>query len=577
MEEYLDEIVILLAFANDKQEQLAQLEGEMYDIYDALWPLRKSGTAQVEIGVNTSRDKLFQYFAHPDFREKIQIFHFAGHAGSLGVQMADGRVFAAGLAEQLEGMDLVVLNGCATKGQLSYFQRRQVRAVVATPENIQDGRARLFAAHFYRSLAEFAALPKAFRYAFSVLKSLYPHDYAGELVWSRDGQRLSLEAQYEEDAYLPTSEVESSWELHLFDPDMKDWDISQSHADREAYQRFIAGLRKKEAMEYRFLRLGDFGKVRSTLRPMLKNTQSQLRASACWVRGVDGFQHNWIAGNVLNDLLDFRKPTYLYPINIDLLPEQTLSRGGMDGEAPFPAYELMKYILRKINSWREMDEDLIADDYDPISELEVMLEDFGEVLTYQPLALRIYDKIGLNSFPGVLEDFYQRFWTYLCRRLQEKARASDYPYHPIVFMFIDLVQDVQAADLMQLHPEVLARDRAQAQAYHKMLWLDQLPEINETFIQHWIQAEAQDPTLDENLIGKKFQDRYELTCNYHYYLGQDGHTTPELFFKKICSDFQLKLEYGDPDSYRLMHIKARNSRLDHLRARRIGRRDIQTF
>lgn len=575
----MEPIVILLAFANDQQAYLAHLQQEMYDIYDALWPLRKSGTAKVEIGMHASRDKLFRYFANEEFRKQIQIFHYAGHAGSLGLKLEDGQVFAKGLADQLRGIDLVVLNGCATKGQLQYFKNQQVRALIATPEQISDGKARVFAAAFYRSLAEFNKLPEAFRFAFSVLKSLFPQSWSAtdELGWNDAGNVLSLqgEEEYEEDAYLPTSQAAAGWELHIFDAEMKQWDISQSQPEREAYKQQIELLRKKEKIAYRFLRIGDFGQVREKIRPIIQNPAAEVRAGAFWVQGVDEFQHYWVSGNVLNDLLEFRNINYLHPVNIDLLPEADLSAGSLQ-QKPHASREVIRYLLKKIWTWRELDEQLITPDYHLEAELDNLLTDLSPILAYQPLAMRIYDKLGLCHFPAIMQDVYEQFWKKLCAKLTAQVQARGEVLNPLVLFFIDLSQSISPDETLSRHRQILEKEEHHIAASGKMLLLDNFPEIDAAFIQRWQQAEASDPTLSENIIGRYFEQKYQQDCNYYYHLGTSGHTRVEIFFKKICADFQLNIELEDPVSYRLMALKPRQSQIDRIRARAM-RRHVQNF
>ena len=94
-------------------------------------------------------------------RDRIAIFHFAGHAGSdrLLLEAAGGAgrpADAAGLAAflaQQHGLALVFLNGCATRGQAQGLLDAGVAAVIATSQAIRDDVAAEFAGQFYTSLA----------------------------------------------------------------------------------------------------------------------------------------------------------------------------------------------------------------------------------------------------------------------------------------------------------------------------------------------------------------------------------------------------------------------------------------
>ncbi len=566
-----DEIVILLAFANDKQEYLSFLQEEMYDIYDALWPLRRSGSVKVEIGRKTSREKLFDYFVDRAFRDKIQIFHFAGHAGSLAIDLEDGKAFAKGLADYLENKDLVVLNGCKTKGQLQYFKNKGVKAMIVTSENINDGVARAFAGAFYKSLSAFNTLPQAFQDAYSFIKQSHQH-IVSDLAWN-DGQNTFRDLIFEGD-----KPPRSDWELHIFDQSMKNWDISQSRPNAQNFKAVVQSLQNKEKITHRFLRIGDFGAVRSKLRSMFKNTTNEISSGAFWVQGIDGFQHHWIAGNVLDDLLSFSTNRYAPPINIDLLPEYDLGNllpSDASSEDKI-ADEVIKHFLRVISQWGDSDSELITDDSDVQVEIDILTDDeFWPMLQYEPIVMRVYDKIGLSNFSTIFKKVVEKFWGNLRQKLIENAKTNPAFSNPMVFILIDLSQSGSAEQCLERNAMVLEKDVQGIQQGNKMLFLDNFPHIDEQFIRKWEKTEASDPTLTENIIGKKLQQRYQQYANYNYYLGTNGKASTEIFFKKICADFRLKIELEDQNPNRIMKIRPRRSPIDRWRVANIH--DVRNF
>ncbi|NJL15011.1 MAG: CHAT domain-containing protein [Microscillaceae bacterium] len=158
--------VIFLAFANDKDAYLSNLKKEADSIYKALQALHDSGKIEIYKEEQTTLANIFDAFTR--FRDRIVLFHYAGHAQSQQLFLEDTAANANGLAKLIgeqKNLQLVFLNGCATQGQVQELLQRGVKSVLATAVPIQDNKATEFATQFYQSLASQASLQQAFNEA----------------------------------------------------------------------------------------------------------------------------------------------------------------------------------------------------------------------------------------------------------------------------------------------------------------------------------------------------------------------------------------------------------------------------
>ena len=91
------------------------------------------------------------------YRESIYLFHYSGHAGRDILALEDqGSARAQGIAHllaQCKNLQLVVLNGCATAGQVQWLRDAGVEAVIiATNTTVNDLAAFKFSQIFYSAL-----------------------------------------------------------------------------------------------------------------------------------------------------------------------------------------------------------------------------------------------------------------------------------------------------------------------------------------------------------------------------------------------------------------------------------------
>ncbi len=158
--------VILLAFANAPDNHLALLDEERRIITGDLTPLASEQYFQLHTEPSATAQDLTRYIA--EFKDRIVIFHYGGHAGSEQIFLSDGKANANGLAHllaQQPNLKLVFLNGCSTKAQVDLLLELGVPAVIATSVPIADPAAKDFAGIFYKSLAADHTIESAFKLA----------------------------------------------------------------------------------------------------------------------------------------------------------------------------------------------------------------------------------------------------------------------------------------------------------------------------------------------------------------------------------------------------------------------------
>ena len=181
--------IIVLAFANEQEGRryLRDLPEELRQLHDILKGAERNGLCRLEVLSNATLDQIFDVFTRN--RDQVTILHYAGHADSgrllLESSAAGGAAaHASGLATflgQRQGLQLVFLNGCSTRGQVARLLEAGVAAVIATARAIDDTMARTFAIAFYTELASGAPLRTAYESARG--RVLAAHDSAPEAYY----------------------------------------------------------------------------------------------------------------------------------------------------------------------------------------------------------------------------------------------------------------------------------------------------------------------------------------------------------------------------------------------------------
>lgn len=149
--------VIFTAFANPKQD-LTNLTREQNGIQDVLLSLERNGKIKKHLQRNdTDLDSYFNFLR--EWQNEITIFHYGGHADSLGLNLQNTDAFFGPLAHELcsrnkKKLLLVFLNGCSTQQHVQTLFDLGVKAVIATSVSVNDDLATRFAIRFYENLAK---------------------------------------------------------------------------------------------------------------------------------------------------------------------------------------------------------------------------------------------------------------------------------------------------------------------------------------------------------------------------------------------------------------------------------------
>ena len=158
--------LVFLAFANDQDNHLPLLEEERKAITAELIPLASKQYFQLFTEPSATTDDISRYVA--EFKDRILIFHYGGHADSTKLILADQTANSDGLAQLLglqSDLKLVFLNGCSTREQVEQLFDAGIPAVIATSVPVADSSAKIFATIFYKALATRHNLESAFKLA----------------------------------------------------------------------------------------------------------------------------------------------------------------------------------------------------------------------------------------------------------------------------------------------------------------------------------------------------------------------------------------------------------------------------
>lgn len=237
--------VVYLAFANpEKKKHLRFLREESRDIAEALRPLSEQGAILLENRQSATIQEL-QTILTKHYKDRIEIFHYGGHANGAQLMLEDGGGRANGLAGLLalqKNLKLVFLNGCSTQEQVHAYMDAGVPAIIYTSEAIYDDESANFATLFYQALINDHDIEQAFEAAQSSLllnKPLNP-TVAKLYEW-----KASIRGQSGDD------DGDFPWQLYLRQDqdEIRHWKIT----DRDIAQKLRIGAKSvlKEIIEER--------------------------------------------------------------------------------------------------------------------------------------------------------------------------------------------------------------------------------------------------------------------------------------------------------------------------------------
>lgn len=166
--------LIYLTFANDPDAHLELLKEESKRLFNALDAPKRKGYIELQREESAELEEIFDFFTRN--KDKVEIFHYGGHADGSRLHLEGGGGNAQGLGALLgeqKNLKLVFLNGCSSKGQIDELFAQGVKAVIATSVPIQDRKAVEFAEQFYEALAYRRNIGHAFKLAAAFMKSRY--------------------------------------------------------------------------------------------------------------------------------------------------------------------------------------------------------------------------------------------------------------------------------------------------------------------------------------------------------------------------------------------------------------------
>jgi CHAT domain len=146
---------LLLTFANSEHNRLSALTQECEEVNEALQERFADGDFVVISEPLATRYKIIDLIrAH---EENICLFLFSGHAGRDRLVLEDGAGHVDGIADLLgrcPKLELVILNGCSTAGQVKVLLENGIPVVIATDTAVSDEAATQFSIAFFKELAQ---------------------------------------------------------------------------------------------------------------------------------------------------------------------------------------------------------------------------------------------------------------------------------------------------------------------------------------------------------------------------------------------------------------------------------------
>lgn len=211
----LERPVILLAFANQQDAYLASLKKESDLINEILGVHHDKGAIEIYREESAGVDNIVK--AINRFKDRIVVFHYAGHADGERLYFEDSAGQAAGIAEllgQLPNLRLVFLNGCSTLPQVEKLLACGVKAVIATAVPINDEKAVIFAENFYRAFSNKNDIDAAFNFAVAVMRTKFGGNFNATIVQKGERSHFSDASKMPWGLYLNENPAEVlDWSL----------------------------------------------------------------------------------------------------------------------------------------------------------------------------------------------------------------------------------------------------------------------------------------------------------------------------------------------------------------------------
>jgi hypothetical protein len=170
--------VIYLCFANQLDSHLDCLKKESRQVFRALQTFHDKLIIEFIRDESVEIDELFEDLKN--YGNRMQIFHYSGHANSDVLKFESHDAHAEGFAKLLElvapSVQLVFLNGCSSYGHVKRLFDKNCKTVIATSCPIGDMKATEFSTKFYEGLTIGYTIETAFDYAASFVSTKFQID-----------------------------------------------------------------------------------------------------------------------------------------------------------------------------------------------------------------------------------------------------------------------------------------------------------------------------------------------------------------------------------------------------------------
>ena len=163
--------ILLFAFANDRTAPLQSLADEYMAINRLLSPRVLRQHFMAWSMSHTTRKEMTYYLTQ--FRERLQLFQFSGHAGAEQLLLEDGSGRSQGVAAllgQCPNLQVVILNGCSTRGLVDVLQEQGIPLIIATSAPVEDRSAATFSEHLHQALETGQTIQQAFDLAVGAIQ-----------------------------------------------------------------------------------------------------------------------------------------------------------------------------------------------------------------------------------------------------------------------------------------------------------------------------------------------------------------------------------------------------------------------
>jgi hypothetical protein len=194
---------LLFAFANSSSDSLPALEEEYNALSEMLAARKKGDDFHIEALPFAAPDQISRFIGL--HREDLVLFHYSGHAGRDLLLLKDQVARSEGIAHllrQCPRLQVVVLNGCSTRGQVEALMDH-VPVIISTSAPVQDHIACRFSINLYEALERGDSLRQGFELALGAAKTEKPiHEYRGIVTRSSASDEPLWGISYKDEAAL---------------------------------------------------------------------------------------------------------------------------------------------------------------------------------------------------------------------------------------------------------------------------------------------------------------------------------------------------------------------------------------